>query len=75
MFNNDFFGRPWLAPVDPVTLARREHAFLCRCEGETYKQIGKRLGVGPNRAMHLTNDFSRIMSWAIRRASYEIKTD
>src|ERR1700676_969013 len=59
--------RPWLRSVDPRSSARWEHAFLCRCEGESYKRIGERLGVGRQRAQHMVFEFSRILNWAMRR--------
>lgn len=39
--------------------ARREHAWLLRAEGETFRSIGQRLGVNSNRARQLVWIFGR----------------
>lgn len=50
--------------------ARREHAFLMRCEGETLKQIGNRLGVGYKRVGTLIDTHTRHMRYAMRDTKF-----
>jgi DNA-directed RNA polymerase specialized sigma24 family protein len=47
--------------------ARREHAFLLRCEGVKYKEIGQRLGVRKQAAHQLVMRFGKRLNKAMRR--------
>ncbi len=53
-------------------LARKEHAFLLRCEGLKYREIGPRLGVGSNRARLLTLEFERRLRKVLRQAKFYV---
>lgn len=63
---NDFTGSQW-------STARGEHATMCRAENETWKMIGRRLGVGKERARQIQMKFARKMSWAMRKMSVSIR--
>jgi hypothetical protein len=52
---------------DPLWRARWEHAFLLRCEGLTYQQVGDRLGVGKERARQMIFRFAHILNRRCRR--------
>jgi hypothetical protein len=52
--------------------ARREHAWLLRAEGLTYKKVGERLGVGVERARSLVATYARHAHWAARRARWHM---
>lgn len=47
--------------------ARREHAFLLRCEGLKFWEIGDHLGVGVQRCSQMTRQYSRRLKRAMRR--------
>jgi len=47
--------------------AREEHAFLLRCEGLKYKEIGKQFGVSVERARQMTFRCSRHLNKAMRK--------
>ena len=53
--------------------ARKEHAWLLRCEGLTLRQVGLRLGIGPNRAQQLIWTFGRRMSRALLHARWQLR--
>ena len=53
--------------------ARREHAFLLRCEGASYHDISARLGVSKARVQMLILRFAKQMSRACRMISWETK--
>lgn len=53
--------------VDVYSFARQEHAWLMRAEGETYDQIGVRLGVSRSRAQQMADRFCRVLNWSLRR--------
>lgn len=57
----------------PYWRARKEHAWLLRAEGLTYRAIGARLGVGPERIRHLVWSFGRYMAHAMRRTRVTIQ--
>lgn len=64
-----------LYPWGVFSEARQEHAWLLRAEGLTYWQIGERLGgLSVERTRQIVNRQGRRMSWAIRRAKFEIFT-
>lgn len=46
--------------------ARQVHVFLLRCEGLTYLQIGRRLGVSTNMARIIHAGAVRRLAWAWR---------
>ena len=56
--------------TDPYGAARYEHAWLLRCEGETYASIGRRLGVSRDRAGQMVRIFGRRMLRAMRRTTF-----
>jgi hypothetical protein len=47
--------------------ARWEHAFLLRCEGYTYRQIGERMGVSKARAERMVRGFAHELTNAMRK--------
>jgi hypothetical protein len=47
--------------------AREEHAFLLRCEGCTFQQIGEHLGVSSERGRQMISKFARIINHKTRR--------
>lgn len=47
--------------------ARAEHALRCRLDGETYKEIGVRLGVGSGQARSLAHKGDRMRRTAMLR--------
>ncbi len=52
--------------------ARREHAFLLRCEGLTYAKIADALGFKDRtRAMTMVRQFAKEMNRAIRKAKLQ----
>lgn len=63
-------NRPWLGPTDPYQIAWYEHAWLLRCEGLIYAEIGKRLGVTGSRAQQMVACYTRIIQWATRKAEF-----
>lgn len=50
-------------------MAQHEHAFLLRCEGLRYREIAERLGVPIGRARKMVVDFSKLLTWAMRRTT------
>ena len=52
--------------------ARMEHAWLLRAEGLTLQQVGKRLGVGRERARQIVDKFSRRVKKATRKTTFKI---
>jgi transposase len=50
-------------------MAQREHAFLLRCEGLRHREIAERLGVSIERSRRMVRDFSRLLTWAMRRTT------
>jgi DNA-directed RNA polymerase subunit N (RpoN/RPB10) len=53
-------------------IARIEHAFLMRCEGETYKSIGDRLGVSRECARDLIFYFAKVINRKTRKTRWRI---
>lgn len=47
--------------------AREEHAFLLRCEGLRYREIGARLGISRAAARTLAQKFGRLTSRSLKR--------
>ena len=64
-------------PVDWLHMqyrqARKEHAFLLRCEGMTLRQIGLRLGIGPQRVRQLIWIFGRRTSRALSHTRWQLR--
>lgn len=58
---------------DDPYFARREHAFLLRCEGVRLKEIGTRLGVSSARARQLISEFARHLSRVLYRRHTRIR--
>ena len=52
--------------------ARYEYAFLLRCEGLTYREIGGRLGVTGQRASVMVQKVARILRGAMRRCRWRL---
>ena len=59
--------------ADQYFWGRREHAWLLRCEGMTLRQIGLRLGVGPQRARDLIWIFARRVRKAASHTKWELR--
>ncbi len=62
----------WRAPNNVLVdleyqKARREHAWLLRCEGFKLREISNRLGIGRERARQMINKFSREMTRSLKR--------
>lgn len=55
-------------------LARREHAFLLRCEGLSYNEISRRIGVSPGTLWYDVLCFSISVAEAVRPAKIRWKT-
>lgn len=53
--------------IADLALARGEYATMCRAESETWARIGKRLGVGTERARQIQAKFARRMRKAMQR--------
>jgi hypothetical protein len=51
----------------PYHYARREHVYLLRCEGLTLKQVGERLGVGPERVRQMQLSFEEELRTSLIR--------
>jgi hypothetical protein len=47
--------------------ARREYAFMLRCEGLTYKKIGERLGISHHRTSQLVWGFAKRLAQAMKQ--------
>ena len=62
-------------PIDRVRVdyswARKEHAWLLRSEGHTLRQIGARLGIGPQRVRQLIWTFGRRTSRALLHTRWQ----
>ena len=55
-----------------LSKARREHAFLLRCEGLTYQQIGERLGMHTrNSSRIMVYKFGRELARALRKTKFK----
>ena len=52
--------------------ARREHAFLLRCEGRSFKEIGERLGITRSAAHMNVNQFSRRVNAAMKNTRWQL---
>lgn len=52
--------------------ARHEHAWLLRAEGETFRQIGERLGVSKSRAAQMVYRFGSKVRRAISKTEWTI---
>lgn len=63
---------PWSAREHE---ARQEHAWLLRAEGESFNDIGKRLGVKNQQARIMVKKFGRRMSRAKRVTRFTIYTN
>lgn len=50
--------------------ASLEHAFLMRCDGETYAQIGKRFGLSSERIRHMVVRRTSQLNRAMRRTKF-----
>lgn len=63
-------------PPDELTIAygdaRREHAFLLRCEGLKLQDIGDRLGVTKGRAEQIISNQARRMRWRLRNVRWTL---
>ena len=55
-----------------ISAARYEHAFLLRCEGKTFREIGARLGISGQRARVKVRKFARELNRRLRRAHARI---
>jgi hypothetical protein len=55
---------------DGYGAARHEHAWLLRAEGETYAEIGRRLGVSRDRAGQMVRAFGKRVLRAMRRTTF-----
>ncbi len=54
-------------------LARREHAFLLRCENITYQKISERLGLSRGHVEVSVKHFARKLAHAMRRTKITIQ--
>ena len=54
--------------------ARYEYAFLLRCEGLTFREIGKRLDVSGHRAQVLVRKMGRLITGAVRGSRWRIES-
>jgi transposase len=50
--------------------ARYEYAFMLRCEGMLYRDIGKSLGVSTSRAQVMVQKFRRLLRASIRGCKF-----
>lgn len=57
-------------PNQDYWLARREHAFLLRCEGLLLREIGERLGTGTESARQDILRFARVLHYHMRRCKF-----
>lgn len=53
--------------------ARREHAFLLRCEGMTLREIGERLGYTPERSRSAIWQFSKQVNKALKGTKFTLE--
>ena len=78
------YTRPPQQPVKPKVArinrmaadywrARKEHAWLLRCEGLKLREIGLRLGTGAPQAQLLVLAFGRRMTRALRRTRWQLR--
>jgi hypothetical protein len=51
-------------------MARKEHAFLLRCEGLTHREIGERLGIHRSSAHAQVCNYSYKLNWAMQRTKF-----
>ncbi len=59
--------------INPYYEARREHAFLLRAEGRSYKEIAARLGISPTRPGQLIYCFGQQLAKSMRRTKIRIQ--
>jgi len=60
--------------IDAYSRGRKEHAFLLRCEGLKFAEIGPRMGfTSRQEARRLTYAFSRKLARAITRTKFTMK--
>lgn len=55
--------------------ARKEHAMLLRCEGLSFGQVAKRLGVSRARAAVMSENAAQKLNWAMRRTKLRVVED
>ncbi len=57
-------------------LARREHAFLLKCEGLTYQQIAVRLGLKHKDMIgHIVHAGAEDLQWGMRKAKFRFRAE
>jgi hypothetical protein len=58
------------APADAWAIAHYEHAFMLRCEGATYREIGRRLGITGESARYAARRFGYILGKRMRKVKW-----